>query len=90
MPVTIQTTDLGNISLFGKDVHSLSTNEREQLKRQITVVLQPTQFHKTMKVYELMKLFHAYYDSTVNIDQVMTEFHLQPYRKVYFDKLSGG
>ncbi|MEK4023756.1 MULTISPECIES: ABC transporter ATP-binding protein [Sporosarcina] len=90
MLMTIQTPDAGGIHLFGKELHCLSINEKEQLRKQISVVLQPTQFYKTMKVYELLKLFQSYYDSTKDVNQVLAEFHLEPYRRTYFDKLSGG
>ncbi|MBO1911688.1 ABC transporter ATP-binding protein, partial [Microvirga sp. 3-52] len=54
------------------------------------VVLQPTQFYKTLKVGELLKLFKAYYKSAIDIEKIINDFKLGPHRKKYFDKLSGG
>ena len=60
------------------------------MRKQISVVLQPTQFYKTLKVGELLKLFKAYYKSPIDIKKIITDFKLEPHRKKYFDKLSGG
>ena len=62
----------------------------EQIRKQISVVLQPTQFYKTLKVAELLKLFKAYYKSPLDIKTIIEDFKLEPHRKKYFDKLSGG
>ena len=57
--MTIKQYDAGTVVLFDEDILSLSTNRMEQLRKQISVVLQPTQFYKTLKVEELLKLFKA-------------------------------
>lgn len=88
--MTLKTYDEGNVFVFDKEVRSLSTHQLEGIRKQISVVLQPTQFYKSLKVVELLKLFKAYYKSSVNIEKIITDFKLQPYRKTYFDKLSGG
>ena len=62
----------------------------EQVRKQISVVLQPTQFYKTLKVEELLQLFKAYYKSPIDIETIIADFKLEPHRKKYFDKLSGG
>lgn len=90
MLLTLAKPDAGTIYLFGKELYSLNNSERERLRREISVVLQPTQFYKTREVIELLKLFRAYYKSDMDIALVMKKFHLEPYRNVYFDKLSGG
>lgn len=90
MLMTIQKPDSGEITMFGMDLNGLSLSQRTQLRGQISVVLQPTQFYKTMKVIELLNLFHAYYNSKMDVEDVIKRFHLTPYRKVYFNKLSGG
>ena len=88
--MTIKQYDAGNVAVFNEDIQSLSTNRLEKIRKQISVVLQPTQFYKTLKVGELLKLFKAYYQSPVDIEKVITDFKLEPHRKKYFDKLSGG
>lgn len=88
--MTIKQYDTGTVALFEEDIKSLSTNRLEQIRQQISVVLQPTQFYKTLKVEELLKLFKAYYKSPLNIKEIMKDFKLEPHRKKYFDKLSGG
>ena len=80
----------GTLPLFNEDIKSLSTNQLEHIRKQISVVLQPTQFYKTLKVGELLKLFKAYYKSPIDIETIITDFKLEPHRKKYFDKLSGG
>ncbi|MDN4606450.1 ABC transporter ATP-binding protein [Sporosarcina highlanderae] len=88
--MTLKPYDSGNVLLFGKELNGLSTNQLEHIRKDISAVLQPTQFYKTLKVVELLKLFKAYYKSPVDIEQIITDFKLQPHRKKYFDKLSGG
>lgn len=82
--------DSGEILIFGKDISTLSQKEREEIKRDISVVFQPTHFYKTLKVYELLELFAAYYGKEVNIEETIKNFELDTHRKAYFDKLSGG
>lgn len=79
--MTIKQYDDGTVVLLDKNIHSLTSTQLEQIRKQISVVLQPTQFYKTLKVEELLKLFKAYY---------IADFKLEPHRKKYFDKLSGG
>ena len=88
--MTIKNYDDGTVLVFDKDIKSLSTNSLEQLRQNISVVLQPTQFYKTLKIEELLKLFKAYYKSPLDIESIITDFKLDPHRKKYFDKLSGG
>ena len=80
----------GEIHLFGKNINSLTQNEKYKIKKDISVVLQPTYFFKNLKVYELLELFAAYYGKSIDIDAVMRNFELTSHKKVYFDKLSGG
>lgn len=88
--MTIQQYDAGKVTVFDSDIKSLSMNQLEQIRQQISVVLQPTQFYKTLKVGELLKLFKAYYKSSIDIEKIIIDFKLAPHRKKYFDKLSGG
>lgn len=85
--MTIKEYDAGHVVLFQKDIQK---SNLEQIRKQISVVLQPTQFYKTLKVEELLKLFKAYYQSNIEIHQIIKDFQLEPHRKKYFDKLSGG
>ena len=88
--MTLKAYDAGNVVLFGQELRSLSNSELKKMRRDISAVLQPTQFYKTLKVIELLKLFKAYYNSPIDIENVIKDFKLEPYRKKYFDKLSGG
>jgi ABC-2 type transport system ATP-binding protein len=88
--MTVRNYDKGNVIVFNEDIKSLSTNQLEHIRKQISVVLQPTQFYKTLKVGELLKLFKAYYKSTMDIEKIIIDFKLEPHRRKYFDKLSGG
>lgn len=88
--MTIKQYDAGNVVVLNEDIQSLSITQLEYIRKQISVVLQPTQFYKTLKVEELLKLFKAYYQSPVDIKQIIADFKLEPHRKKYFDKLSGG
>lgn len=88
--MTIKQYDAGTVSVLDEDIKSLSMNQLEQVRKQISVVLQPTQFYKTLKVEELLKLFKAYYKSSIDIKKIIADFKLEPHRKKYFDKLSGG
>ncbi|MHC8515275.1 ABC transporter ATP-binding protein [Sporosarcina sp. ITBMC105] len=88
--MTLRPYDEGIVSVLNQEVRTLSAQQLVEMRMQIAVVLQPTQFYKSLKVVELLKLFKAYYQSPVNIEKIITDFKLQPYRKKYFDKLSGG
>ena len=88
--MTIRNYDKGNVTVFNENLKSLSTNQLEHIRKNISVVLQPTQFYKTLKVGELLKLFKAYYKSPIAIEKIIKDFKLEPHRKKYFDKLSGG
>ena len=88
--MTVRNYDNGNVTVFNEDLKSLSTNQLECIRKQISVVLQPTQFYKTLKVGELLKLFKAYYKSPVDIDKIIKDFKLEPHRKKYFDKPTTG
>ncbi len=88
--MTIKQYDAGTVIVLDENIESLSMNRLEHVRKQISVVLQPTQFYKTLKVEELLKLFKAYYKSSIDINKIITDFKLDPHRKKYFDKLSGG
>lgn len=88
--MTIKQYDTGNVVILEENIQSLSINRMEQVRKQISVVLQPTQFYANLKVEELLKLFKAYYKSPVDVKKIMADFKLEPHRKKYFDKLSGG
>lgn len=88
--MTIKQYDAGNVAVLNEDIQSLSITQLEHIRKQISVVLQPTQFYKTLKVEELLKLFKAYYQSPVDTKQIIADFKLELHRKKYFDKLSGG
>ncbi|GGA41842.1 ABC transporter ATP-binding protein [Psychrobacillus lasiicapitis] len=88
--MTIKQYDAGTVIVLDENIASLPMNRLEQIRKQISVVLQPTQFYKTLKVEELLKLFKAYYNSNLDIKKIIKEFKLEPHRKKYFDKLSGG
>jgi len=88
--MTIKKYDAGTVQVFNQNLKNISTNSLEQMRKDISVVLQPTQFYKTLKVFELLKLFKAYYQSPVEVDNIIENFKLEPHRKEYFDKLSGG
>jgi ABC-2 type transport system ATP-binding protein len=85
--MTVKDYDAGHVVLFQKDIQE---SNLEQIRKQISVVLQPTQFYKTLKVEELLKLFKAYYQTNIEIHQIIKDFQLEPHRKKYFDNLSGG
>ena len=88
--MTIKQYDSGTVFVFDEDIKTLSTNRMEQVRKQISVVLQPTQFYQTLKVDELLRLFKSYYKSSIDIEIIIADFKLQPHRKKYFNKLSGG
>lgn len=88
--MTIKEFDDGEVTIFNKNVKGLSIGQLEKLRRDLSVVLQPTQFYKTLKVEELLRLFKAYYQSKTSIEKIIADFKLEPHRKTYFDKLSGG
>lgn len=88
--MTIKRYDGGTVRIFDEDISSISTASLGQVRRQISVVLQPTQFYKTLKVEELLQLFKKYYGSQADVKNILADFKLEPHCKKYFDKLSGG
>lgn len=88
--MTLKSYDSGTVTVLNRNIQSLSPTNLEALRKEIAAVLQPTQFYKTLKVEELLKLFKAYYRSSIDIEKILIDFQLKPHRKKYFDKLSGG
>lgn len=88
--MTMKRFDHGKVSLFNQDLQSISDYQLKEIRSDISAVLQPTQFYKNLKVEELLKLFKAYYRSDMDIKKVIADFKLEPHRKTYFEKLSGG
>ncbi|MEK3976762.1 MULTISPECIES: ABC transporter ATP-binding protein [unclassified Psychrobacillus] len=88
--MTIKQFDAGSVLVLEENIRTISMQRLEELRKQIAVVLQPTQFYRTLKVEELLKLFKSYYRSSIDIEKIMGDFKLEPHRKKYFDKLSGG
>ncbi|MFD1205502.1 MULTISPECIES: ABC transporter ATP-binding protein [Sporosarcina] len=88
--MTLKPYDEGDVKVLSSELRTLSTQQIEHLRKNISAVLQPTQFYKTLKVVELLKLFKAYYNSSMDVEQIIKDFKLEPHRKKYFDKLSGG
>ncbi|WP_046175949.1 ABC transporter ATP-binding protein [Domibacillus indicus] len=88
--MTLKSFDQGKVRLFGKNIEEAHGAALDELRRNISAVLQPTQFYKSLKVEELLRLFKAYYQSDVSIEQMIADFSLASHRKTYFEKLSGG
>lgn len=82
--------DSGEVNLFNRNLETLSGKELTELKKSMSIVLQPTNFYKNLKVMELLDLFRSYYGKSVNLDEIIRNFELEEHKKTYFDKLSGG
>ncbi|RLL42881.1 ABC transporter ATP-binding protein [Oceanobacillus piezotolerans] len=88
--MTIKDYDRGDVTIFGHNLKGISMDQLISLRKDISVVLQPTQFYKSLKVEELLRLFKAYYQSDIEIGQIIDDFQLEQHRKSFFEKLSGG
>lgn len=88
--MTIKDYDAGEVIILGENLDGIATNRLEQIRKDIAVVLQPTQFYKNLKVIELLRLFKAYYQSDIDINKMIDDFKLDAHKKKYFAKLSGG
>ncbi|MFC5465256.1 ABC transporter ATP-binding protein [Lederbergia graminis] len=88
--MTIKDYDAGEVIVLGENLDGIATNRLEQIRKDIAVVLQPTQFYKNLKVIELLRLFKAYYQSDIDINKMIDDFKLNAHKKKYFAKLSGG
>ncbi|KAB7667691.1 ABC transporter ATP-binding protein [Bacillus sp. B1-b2] len=88
--MTIKDFDHGEVVLFNENLQNISIDKLGKLRRDISVVLQPTQFYKSLKVEELLKLFKSYYKSNKQIEEIIADFNLELHRRTYFEKLSGG
>jgi len=88
--IMLKEIDSGEIELFGKNINSINQTDKDKIKRDISVVLQPTNFYKNLRVQELLKLFASYYSIEVDIHKIIDEFELESHKKSLFDKLSGG
>lgn len=82
--------DSGEVNLFNRNLDTLSGKELTEIKKSMSIVLQPTNFYKNLKVMELLDLFRSYYGKSVNLDEIIRNFELEEHKKTYFDKLSGG
>ena len=88
--MTIKQYDAGTVILFDEDIKSLSTNRMEQIRKQISVVLQPTQFYQNIKSGRVAEIIQSLLQVTTRHQNDHQDFKLEPHRKKYFDKLSGG
>lgn len=88
--MTIKSYQSGKVMVFDNDLKTITKDQLSQLRKDISVVLQPTHFYKTLKVIELLNLFKAYYQSPIDTKKIIVDFKLESHKKTYFDKLSGG
>jgi len=88
--MTIRGYDNGSVKIFNNNLKGLSMEQLVDIRKDISVVLQPTHFYKALKVEELLKLFKSYYQSDIDINQIIADFKLEQHRKSFFEKLSGG
>src|SRR5690606_28651652 len=88
--MTIKDYDAGEVIILGENLDGIATNRLEQIRKDIAVVLQPTQFYKNLKVIELLRLFKAYYQSDIDINKMIDDFKLDAHKKKYFANPSGG
>ncbi|MFD1608467.1 ABC transporter ATP-binding protein [Oceanobacillus luteolus] len=88
--MTLKSYDEGEVNVFGHDLKHLTEQKQQAIRSNISAVLQPTEFYKNLKVVELLRLFKAYYQSDLKIEQIIEDFKLESHKKTYFEKLSGG
>ncbi len=88
--MTIKDYNDGKVTVFGNNLKEINQAQLEEIKSNISAVLQPTQFYKKLKVKELLDLFRAYYGSKEDLNEIIEEFELQEHLNTFFDNLSGG
>lgn len=86
----IKEFDDGVVDVLGYSLKEISKDQLKKIKNRISVVLQPTQFYKKLKVKELLDLFNSYYKEKMDLNQVIEKFELQEHLETFFDNLSGG
>ncbi len=76
--------DAGHIQLFGQTPGVLAVRQR------IGVMLQQAELADTLKVYELIRQFSAYYQSPLSTPRLLEMAGLEGKAKTRYGKLSGG
>lgn len=76
----------GSVSLLGRDWKSANM----ELRQQIGIALQETQFADRLTVLETVRLFRSFYQAGVDPEVLITSVGLAEKRDVWVVKLSGG
>lgn len=88
--MTIKDFNDGIVTVLNENLKDINQKNLRKIRNDISVVLQPTQFYKKLKVKELLDLFSTYYNGQVNIEEIIEEFELEEHLNTYFENLSGG
>lgn len=82
----LRVKDSGTIRLFGEEVHSIDSAEKER----IGVQLQETNFFPHLTVEEMIELFRSFFSKTISTERALQIAMLEEKRKAFVEKLSGG
>ena len=83
---TLKTQTSGLVYVDGLDTLS----RRNNVKAKIGIQLQAASFYPRLTLLELLGMFAAMYETTVDAHAMLRRFNLQEKANVEFDKLSGG
>lgn len=84
--IGLRKPDAGEVQVLGIDVRK----KPDAIREYIGVQLQTTLLYDRIKVVEALKLFSAYYQRNRGVEEIISLLGLEPYRKKYVKKLSGG
>ena len=82
----LRNPDGGSISVLGMDPQS----DGQELSERIGTQLQQAELPDRIKVWEAMELYSAFYQQTVDREELLSRFELTDKRNAAFSKLSGG
>ena len=71
-------------------IDNIETIKSDSFKKNIGVMLQETKIYKKIRVKEALKLFASFYETTVNIEELLDTIGLKKLEKSFFSTLSGG
>lgn len=78
--------DAGTIEVLGRDWAS----GRREIQQRMGVQLQETDFQDKLKVFEMLRMFRAFYAEGAELDEVLETIGLTEKRDAFINDLSGG
>jgi ABC-2 type transport system ATP-binding protein len=78
------------VEILGHDVRQMTLAEHAGLRRQMAMVLSPSEYDGRLKIRELLDLFDTYYGRGADVAEIMCAFDLEDKQRIQFGRLTPG